>query len=123
MASPARIALLIFRVLAACLGAGLGLMFLALMLFFPPGEAHLACLAFGALAGVLLQFARSGWRSPWRAACFLPALYLVQTPAIHLAVRHFPHHRSAHILCALGASALFMLAVVRLRAPAPRAPA
>jgi hypothetical protein len=114
MALRSRAIFTLARVLAAVLGTLVALAFLFSM-FLPPAEAHPFSLAVGAVAGVLLYFARTGSRSPWHAAFFLPGLYLVQIPAIHLALFFFPHHRSIHCLFSLGASVFLMLAVIGAR--------
>jgi len=103
------------RIVAAVLGVILALLFLVLMILSPPTETHHAALVVGAIAGVSLYFARTGSPRPWRAALFLPGLYLVQVPAIYFALQHFPHHRSIHCLFSLAASALLFLAVIGYR--------
>lgn len=114
MSRASRALFVLGRVLAGAIGAFLACIFIVVMCFPPPEAAPFALVA-GAFAGVLLDFARSGSRRPWRAAPFLPALYLVQVPAIHLALRQFPHHRAAHCLSALAASALLIGAFVGIR--------
>jgi hypothetical protein len=109
-------------VLAGIAGAVAGVVFLFAMVL-PPAEAALFACAVGAVAGVLVRFARSGVRHPWSAALFLPGLYLLQVPAIHLALVRFPHDRWVHVAGSLAAGVPLLLLVGglrRLRAgPAP----
>ena len=112
------------RVLAGVLGAFLAIVFVLSMLI-PPTEGHLVALGLGAVAGVLLFFCRTGSRHPWSAALFLPALYLLQVPAIYIALDQFPHQRSVHVLFSLAAALPLMLALAvarRVRAPMASSP-